>query len=91
MDRTFERYRLKFNNDDKLDVFVNTITSMMDPYTEFLPPVDKRYFDEQLSGSFYGIGAQLGSDEGNIKIASILPGGPAQKSEKLKWVIWLFV
>ncbi|GAC1486916.1 MAG: carboxy terminal-processing peptidase [Flavisolibacter sp.] len=80
MDRTFERYRLKFNNDDKFNLFVNTITFMMDPYTEFFPPVDKRYFDEQLSGSFYGIGAQLGSDEGNIKIVSILPGGPALKS-----------
>jgi C-terminal peptidase (prc) len=84
MDRTFERYKLKFNNDDKFDVFVNTITSMMDPYTEFFPPVDKRYFDEQLSGSFYGIGAQLGSDEGNIKIASVLPGGPAQKSGEIE-------
>lgn len=80
MDRIFERYRLRFSDDDKFDVFVNTVTSMMDPYTEFFPPVDKRYFDEQLSGSFYGIGAQLTYDEGNIKIASVLPGGPAQKS-----------
>src|SRR5215203_4418471 len=84
MDRIFERYRLKFNDDDKFSVYVNTITSMMDPYTEFFPPVDKRYFDEQLSGSFYGIGAQLQYDEGNIKIASVLPGGPAQKSEQVE-------
>ncbi len=84
MDRIFERYRLKFNEDEKFNVFVNTITSQMDPYTEFFPPVDKRYFDEQLSGSFYGIGAQLTYDEGNIKIASVLPGGPAQKSEQVE-------
>jgi carboxyl-terminal processing protease len=84
MDRIFERFRLKFNDDDKFSVYVNTITSMMDPYTEFFPPVDKRYFDEQLSGSFYGIGAQLTYDEGNIKIASVLPGGPAQKSEQVE-------
>src|SRR5215203_3612854 len=84
MDRIFERYRLKFNDDDKFSVYVNTITSMMDPYTEFFPPVDKRYFDEQLSGSFYGIGAQLTYDEGNIKIASVLPGGPAQKSDQIE-------
>jgi carboxyl-terminal processing protease len=84
MDRTFERYRLKFTDDDKFNVFVNTITSIMDPYTEFFPPVDKRYFDEQLSGSFYGIGAQLSYDEGNIKIASVLPGGPAQKSNEIE-------
>ncbi|MGZ5286773.1 MAG: carboxy terminal-processing peptidase [Flavisolibacter sp.] len=84
MDRIFERYRLKFNDDDKFSVYVNTITSIMDPYTEFMPPVDKRYFDEQLSGSFYGIGAQLTYEEGNIKIASVLPGGPAQKSEQVE-------
>ncbi len=84
MDRTFERYRLKFDDDEKFSIFVNTITSMMDPYTEFMPPVDKRYFDEQLSGSFDGIGAQLGNDEGNIKISSVLPGGPAQKSGEVE-------
>jgi carboxyl-terminal processing protease len=84
MDRTFERYRLKFDDDEKFSVFVNTITAMMDPYTEFMPPVDKRYFDEQLSGSFDGIGAQLTYDEGNIKIASVLPGGPAQKSNAIE-------
>jgi carboxyl-terminal processing protease len=84
MDRTFERYRTKFDDEEKFSVFVNTITSMMDPYTEFMPPLDKRYFDEQLSGSFDGIGAQLGPDEGNIKIVAVLPGGPAQKSSQVE-------
>jgi len=83
MDRTFERYKTKFDDDEKFSVFVNTVTAMMDPYTEYMLPLDKRYFDETLSGSFDGIGAQLGSEDGNIKIASILPGGPAQKSGQL--------
>lgn len=84
MTRTFERYRSKFTEDDKFSVFVNAITELMDPHTEFMPPLDKRYFDETMSGKFYGIGAQLQYDEGNIKIASILPGGPAQKSGKVE-------
>lgn len=84
MDRTFERYKLKFDDDEKFSVYVNSITSMMDPHTVFMPPVDKRYFDEQLSGSFDGIGAQLGYEEGNIKIVSVLPGGPAQKSNEIE-------
>lgn len=84
MTRTFDRYRNKFSEEDKFSVFVNTITEVMDPHTEFMPPVDKRYFDETMSGSFYGIGAQLTYDEGNIKIASILPGGPAQKSDSVE-------
>lgn len=84
MDRIFERYAVKFDQDEKFNVFVNTITSMMDPYTEFMPPLDKRYFDEQLSGTFDGIGAQLGSEDGNIKIVAVLPGGPAQKSSQVE-------
>jgi carboxyl-terminal processing protease len=34
----------------------------------------KRYIDEQMSGSFFGIGAQLTYDDGNIKIASLVTG-----------------
>ena len=37
MDRTFERYRTKFDNDEKFSVFVNTITGMMD-YDERATP-----------------------------------------------------
>ena len=80
MDRVFDHYRHKFSDDDKFSMFVNDITTAMDPHTEFFPPVDKRYFDEQMSGSFFGIGAQLGYDDGNIKIASLVTGAPAWKS-----------
>ena len=84
MNRTYDRYKFKFNEDEKFALFVNTITNSMDPYTEFFPPVEKRYFDEQLSGRFSGIGASLTYDEGNIKINSILPGSPAQKSQAIE-------
>lgn len=84
MDRTFDRYRTKFTEEEKFSVFVNTIAELMDPHTEFMAPVDKRSFDEMLSGSFFGIGAQLSYDEGNIKIASVLPGGPAKKSGEVE-------
>ncbi len=83
MDRTFDRYKFKFNDDDKFAVYVNTVTQTMDPYTEFFPPVEKRYFDEQLSGRFAGIGASLQYDEGNIRIGSLLTGYPAWKSQQL--------
>jgi carboxyl-terminal processing protease len=84
MDRTFERFRFKFSDDDKFNVFVNAITTTMDPHSEFFPPVDKRYFDEEMSGRFYGIGASLQYDDGNIKVASILTGSPASKSGELQ-------
>ncbi len=84
MDRTFERYRFKFTDDDKFNLYVNSITSTMDPHTTFFPPVDKRYFDEQMSGRFFGIGASLVYDEGNIKINSLVTGSPAWKSGEIQ-------
>jgi carboxyl-terminal processing protease len=84
MDRTFERYRFKFTDDDKFNIFVNDITTTMDPHSEFFPPVDKRYFDEEMSGRFFGIGASLQYDDGNIKVSSVLTGSPAWKSGELQ-------
>jgi carboxyl-terminal processing protease len=78
--RMFERLKLKYSDDDRFNQFVNIITSTMDPHTTFFPPVDKRYFDEQMSGRFFGIGASLNEVEGNIKIASLITGSPAWKS-----------
>jgi carboxyl-terminal processing protease len=37
-----------------------------------------------MSGRFYGIGAQLKDEDGKIKIASLVTGGPAWKSGDLK-------
>jgi carboxyl-terminal processing protease len=84
IDRTFERYRFKFTDDDRFNLFVNAITTTMDPHTEFFPPVDKRYFDEEMSGRFFGIGASLQYDDGNIKVSSVLTGSPASKSGEIQ-------
>ncbi len=65
-------------------MFVSLITNAMDPHTEFFPPIDKRYFDEQMSGRFFGIGASLVYDEGNIKINTLIAGSPAWKSGEVQ-------
>jgi carboxyl-terminal processing protease len=82
MDHFFERLKLKANDeDDRFNLFVQTIVSSMDPHTDYFPPVEKRYFDEQMSGHFFGIGASLvRDDDGNIKIATLVSGSPASKS-----------
>ena len=82
--RQMDRYFLTLKNhntpDDMFSDFVNAITGSMDPHTTYFAPVDKRSFDELLSGTFFGIGAQLKDDDGRIKIASLITGGPAWKS-----------
>lgn len=50
-----------------------------DPYTEYFNPKQAQEFDQELSGSFTGIGAELGTDEdNNIVIVSPLSGYPAE-------------
>jgi carboxyl-terminal processing protease len=80
MDRFYERLNRKVNDDDRFNMFVQTIVQCMDPHTDYFPPVEKRYFDEQMSGHFFGIGASLRDEDGNIKISSLITGSPAWKS-----------
>ena len=74
---------LKKDKEKRFEIFLNTITGLMDPHTDYFAPVEKRSFTEQMSGVIYGIGAQLGPDDYGVKIASIQPGGPAWKSGQL--------
>lgn len=83
MDRNFEKLKNKFTEEERFNLLVNTITQTMDPHTNFFPPVEKRYFDEQMSGRFYGIGASLKAEDGGIKIATLMTGGPAVKSQQV--------
>jgi carboxyl-terminal processing protease len=84
IDRFFSTKITRENNDENFSTFVNAITSTMDPHTDYFAPVDKRSFDESMKGSFYGIGAQLKEDDGKIKIANLISGGPAWKAGELK-------
>ncbi len=82
--RGFGRMQKTFTDEQFFNTFVYTITTEMDPHTEYFPPVEKRSFDEDMSGKFYGIGAQLKEDDDAIKIVSLVPGTPAWKSGKIQ-------
>lgn len=51
-----------------------------DPYTEYLTEEENKEFNEQLSGSFEGIGAELGKEGEAVVIIAPLDGFPAQKA-----------
>jgi carboxyl-terminal processing protease len=83
-DRYFKRLK-KLNDNDRFALFMNSITGSEDPHTDFLPPEDKKRFDEMMSGSFIGIGASLQqTEDGKIKVAAIITGSPSWKQGHLK-------
>lgn len=83
-DRYFTQAKSHNTSEAMFSVFVNSITGTMDPHTTYMDPIDKRTFDESLSGTFYGIGAQLREVDGQIKIFSLVTGTPAWKSGELQ-------
>lgn len=57
------------------------VNSLGDPFTMFLPPDQNKTINEDLSGSFSGVGIQIGFDKnGTLMVQSPLPGSPAEKA-----------
>ncbi|MEI6479877.1 MAG: S41 family peptidase [bacterium] len=51
-----------------------------DPYTAFFNPADAKKFNEDLSGNFGGIGAQIGMRNEQLLVIAPLKGTPAEKA-----------
>lgn len=69
---------------DKQKMFYGAISGMVkavdDPYTVFMDPAETKKFDEELSGVFDGIGAEIGVKKSIIAVIAPLPDSPAEKS-----------
>lgn len=52
--------------------------SLGDPYTMYLPPVQQQRSSEDLAGSFYGVGIQLGYIDGILAVIAPLKDNPAE-------------
>lgn len=56
------------------------VASVGDPYTVFLTPEQQKYSQEELNGSFEGVGIQLGfNKDKRLVVMAPLDGTPAQK------------
>jgi len=51
-----------------------------DPYTVFMPPVDANDFNQEISGEFGGIGAELAIKQGQLTIVAPLKDTPAERA-----------
>ena len=71
-------------DDDVFNIFINSIASIYGPHTNYMSPKNSEDFDINMSLSLEGIGALLSSDGLYTSISSLVPGGPAEKTESLK-------
>jgi carboxyl-terminal processing protease len=82
-DDWYERMH-KLKRSDRLGYFINSITSIFDPHTNYFKPIDKENFNISFSGRLEGIGARLLTEDDYTTVSSIVVGGPAWKGKELE-------
>ncbi|WP_017429936.1 carboxy terminal-processing peptidase [Vreelandella jeotgali] len=70
--------------EDVFGLFMSAVTGSIEPHTAYLSPSQGESFDIQMSLSLEGIGALLQADGEYVKVASLVPGGPAERAGVLK-------
>lgn len=56
------------------------VSALGDPYTMFLPPAQNKVVNEDLSGSFEGVGIEIGYKDTRLAVIAPLAGSPAEKA-----------
>jgi carboxyl-terminal processing protease len=78
-----QKFTKKTKGDDVFQLFMNAILETIDPHTNYFSPKNAEDFNQSMSLSLEGIGAQLQTENEYTKIREIIKGGPADKSKQL--------
>ncbi|MEE2982379.1 MAG: carboxy terminal-processing peptidase [Pseudomonadota bacterium] len=77
------RRTAQLNNEDVFQTLINAYTTAIDPHTAYFSPRTSENFKIRMSLSLEGIGAVLQNENGLTLVREIVPGGPADLSDKL--------
>ncbi|WP_444900806.1 carboxy terminal-processing peptidase [Microbulbifer sp. VAAC004] len=72
------------NSNDVFELYMNSLTRLYDPHSNYLSPRSLENFNMSMSLSLEGIGAVLQGDEEYTKVARLVAGGPADRTGKIK-------
>jgi carboxyl-terminal processing protease len=79
----YEKQVSKTKSEDAFGLFMNSLVELADPHTNYFSPRIAEDFNNSISLSLEGIGAQLRTDGENTKVVEVIKGGPADKSKKI--------
>lgn len=74
----------EWDNADVMQVFLNALAHVYDPHSDYLGRQQMENFAVGMNLALEGIGAELTSPDGYCTIRRLIPGGPAERSGKLK-------
>ncbi len=82
--RSFNERVVELDGEDVFQTFMNAYASAIEPHTGYLGPRASENFTIQMRLSLEGIGAVLQKDDEFTTVRTIVKGGPADKSGKIK-------
>ncbi|KGN82205.1 peptidase S41 [Porphyromonadaceae bacterium COT-184 OH4590] len=65
--------------DSLVEQVIPEIIAQLDPHSAYIPAKDLQMVNEELSGSFFGIGVQFNLQNDTVYIINVIPGGPSEK------------
>jgi carboxyl-terminal processing protease len=74
----------EYDNDDVFQLYLTALAHAYDPHSDYFGAPELENFSIGMKLSLFGIGALLRSEDGYCKIQSLVVGGPAERSKKLK-------
>lgn len=83
----FQRHLTIMEERDPIEVlefFLLALARVYDPHSSYMAPDTEEDFDIHMKLSLEGIGALLTSEDGYVKIADIIAGGPAEQDGRLQ-------
>ena len=72
------------NDEDVFSIAMNNLTNLYDPHSSYMSPKSAEDFEMTMSLKLEGIGALLTTEDDYPLIVSLVPGGPAEKSRRIK-------
>ncbi|WP_233079912.1 carboxy terminal-processing peptidase [Rheinheimera soli] len=75
---------LQTESEDVFQIVMNSYARSIEAHTSYLSPRNAERFQQEMNLSLEGIGAVLQSDDDFTVIMSLVPGGPADMTKKIK-------
>lgn len=76
-----DKYLSQIDHDKLVDGAINgMLESLEDPFTVYMDQKEAKQFDESITSSFQGIGAEVSVDDGKFVIVAPIKGSPAEKA-----------
>lgn len=67
------------NTDKIVEETIPEILKTLDPHTAYIPPKEMVEVQEEMRGSFSGIGVQFSIQEDTVRVIDVISGGPSSK------------